>query len=372
MEYDVQNWLKERGYKTENNENGFTVSDESGKAYTLDTAGFNAKNGVYMASPDNIHASLQKSGVGAPSGYTPLRNTLAASGVSVGYDAVQDAPIVGGQLLNKNDSRLMKVGDDYYIKEDYAKSFIPKPFENPYKEQIDSILSALTKNQFLYDPEKDTALAAAQDAAMLAAKQSANSRGLLGGSTAEIMRQRAAADLIPKYEQLAYSRYAADRAAKQETLSILSGLYENAFSEYKHASSKALDEKKLANDAQEAADTKAYQTKMLAQNAAEAMQNQAAKTFSNQLAKVIAMGEVDKDAAEVLGIPEGTLTFEQKQFMEKLRAAAEADAASAARAEQEKADALAKEQREWKQKQALIKLQTDEKIRAALATKLGR
>lgn len=369
MEIDVQNWLKERGYGTEKTENSLSVSDKSGKSYALDTTGFSAKDGVYLASPDNIRASLTKSGVGAPKGFTPLRNTLSAQGVSVGYDAVADAPIVGGQLLNKNDSRLMKVGDDYWIDETYAKSFIPKAYENPYKQEINSLISALTDMEFTYDPKKDSALAAAQEAAMLQAKQSANSRGLLGGSTAETMRQRAAEALVPQYEQLAYARYAQDRAAKQETLSLLSGLAENAFSEYKDLSSMTLDAKKYANDVQAAADTKAYRAETLAQDRLENMQNQAAKTFSNQLAKVMAMGEVDEAAAEVLGLPVGTLTAEQRQFITKLKAAAESEAAQIAREQEKDAAALAKEEREWEREKELLTMQTNEKIRAALATK---
>lgn len=369
MEFDVQNWLKERGYNTETHDTGLSVSDKSGKSYNLDTAGFSEKDGTYLASPDTIRTSLTKSGVGAPKGYTPLRNTLSAQGVSVGYDAVADAPIVGGQLLNKNDSRLMKVGDDYWIDETYAKSFIPKQYENPYQKEINSLVSLLTDMEFTYDPNQDSALAAAQAGAMLAAKQSANSRGLLGGSTAEIMRQRAAAELVPQYEQLAYARYAQDRAAKQETLSILSGLAENAFSEYKDTVSQSLDAKKLASDVQAAADTKAYRAETLAQNALENTQNQAAKTFSNQLAKVMAMGEVDEAAAEVLGLPKGALTADQRQFLVKLQAAAEKEEAALATEREKEAAALEKEERDWQREKELLTLQTNEKIRAALATK---
>ncbi len=369
MEIDVQNWLQERGYGTEKTGNSLSVSDKSGKNYSLDTTGFSAKDGTYLASPDTIRASLTKSGVGAPKGFTPLRNTLSAQGVSVGYDAVADAPIVGGQLLNKNDSRLMKVGDDYWIDETYAKSFVPKKYENPYQKDINSLISILTDTHFTYDPNQDSALAAAQASAMLAAKQAANSRGLLGGSTAEIMRQRAAAELVPQYEQLAYTRYAQDRAAKQDTLSLLSELAENAFSEYKELSSMSLDAKKHANDVQEAADTKAYRAETLAQNQLQNAQNQAAKTFSNQLAKVMAMGEVDEAAAEVLGLPQGMLTAEQRQFITKLQAAAESEAAQIKREQEQEAASIAKEERDWEREKELLTMQTDEKIRAALATK---
>jgi len=374
MDYNVENWLRERGYKTVSNEKGLSVTDGRGKTYALDTSGFTADGGTYMGSGDTIRTTLAKSGAGGPAGYTPLRNTLSGAGASVGYDATADAPIVNGQMLNKNDSRLIKVGDDYWIDEAYAKEFVPKEYENPYKEEMNSILSALTDMQFSYDPAKDTALRAAQDEAMLAAKQSANARGLLGGSTAEIMRQRAAQALVPEYEKLAYSRFADDRNAKMEMVSILGTLAENAFKEYAGEAELALQNRKYAQDAQVAADNRAK----TAQEAAlsrekleredafareELEKNTAVKTFSNQLDKVIAMGVVDEEAAAVLGLPAGTLTREQWQFVTKLAEAAEAEKRAAAEKEQERADALAEEEREWERKKDLLKFQTDEKIR---------
>ncbi len=380
MDYNVESWLRERGYKTASNENGLSVTDGMGKTYTLDTSGFTADGGTYKGSGDTIRTSLAKSGAGGPAGYTPLRNTLSAAGASVGYDATADAPIVNGQMLNKNDSRLIKVGDDYWIDEAYAKQFAPKAYENPYKDEMRSILSTLTDMQFSYDPKKDTALRAAQDEAMLAAKQSANARGLLGGSTAEIMRQRAAQALVPEYEKLAYARYADDRDAKMEMVSILGTLAENAFKEYAGEAELALENRKYAQDAQVAADDRA-KTEQEAEFSREKLEreealareelekNTAAKTFANQLNKVIAMGVVDEEAAAVLGLPAGTLTRDQLQFITKLGEAAEAEKRAVAEKEQAKADALAAEEREWERKKALLALQTDEKIRLETAKK---
>lgn len=367
MQTDVEKWLNARGYNAKNDENGLSVSDNSGKTFTLDTTGFSKKDGMYLASPDSIRSSLSQSGIGAPKGYTPLRNTLSGQGVSVGYDSRSDAPIVGGQPLNKNDARLIKIGEDYWIDENYAKSFVPKTYENPYKKEIHNLITELTDSEFIYNPERDGALAAAQQEAMLKAKQSANSRGLLGGSTAEIMRQKAAQELVPQYEQMAYARYAADRAAKQETLSLLSGLAENAFSEYKDTQTLQQNAKKFAFDVQTAADTAAYRAESLLNEKEENQQNQAAKTFANQLSKVIAMGEVDNDAAEILGIPAGTLTAAERQFMAKLYEAQEADRAERAQKAAEAEAQLAKEEREWQRKKELLSLQTDENIREYMA-----
>lgn len=301
--------------------------------------------------------------VAAPSpDFVPLRNTLAAAGVSVGYDKLADAPIVGGQLLNKNDSRLKKVGDDYYIQKDFAKSFMPKAYENPYKDRITSLLDSLTNSHFSYDPAKDASLAAAQEEAMLAAKQAANSRGLLGGSTAEIMRQRAAQSLVPQYEQMAYNRYQNDRAAKLNTLSLLDALSDNAFAEYKGVASLADSQKQLALDAQAAADNAAYKAESLAVQKEENAQNAAAKSFANQLSKVLAMGSVDAEAAAVLGLSEGMLTAEQLQFMAKLEAASQSEQAKLAAEKAEK-------DLSWEREKELLRLETDEKIRAALAVK---
>ena len=207
---DVEKYLSDRGYKITSGEGGLSVTDGSGNAYLLDTSGFTNDGGRYSGSEAAIRASLTNSGATAPKGYTPLRNTLAAEGVTVGYDAATDSPIVGGHTLNKNDSRLLKIGDDYYIDEKYARNFIPKEHENPYGKQTKTLLSELADMEFFYDPDSDASLKAAQEEAMLASKQSANARGLLGGSTAEIMRQRAAQDLVPVYEQMAYQRFQND------------------------------------------------------------------------------------------------------------------------------------------------------------------
>ncbi len=370
MEHNVERWLKERGYGTVSDGNGLSVTDGKGASYALDTTGFTADGGTYKGTDSAIRTALGKSGASGPAGYTPLRNTLAAAGATVGYDAVADAPIVNGQMLNTNDSRLVKVGDDYWIEKGFAKNFTPEPYENPYKKKISSLLSELTDMEFFYDPANDSALQAAQEQAMLAAKQSANARGLLGGSTAEIMRQRAAQELVPEYEQMAYARYADTRDARMDTLTLLGTLTENAFAEYLGKENLVLDTHRFAQEAQSAADTRAHraqeealerdrlgQEKMLKQeelaqekilgeaelaqeNAlareeiklsreelaqekeisdAQLAQKREAETFANQLDKVIVMGTVDEEASGVLGLPVGALTAEQMQFLMNLQ-----------------------------------------------------
>ncbi len=367
MDYNVENWLTERGYKTKNNGGQLTITDGTGTAYALDTSAFTTDGGKLTGSSEAIRAALGKSGAGGPAGYTPLRNTLAGAGASIGYDATADAPIVNGQMLNKNDSRLVKVGDDYWIDKTYAQNFIPKTYENPYKEETASLLASLTDMEFSYNPENDASLKAAQQEAMLAAKQSANARGLLGGSTAEIMRQRAAQELVPQYEQMAYARYADERNAKMDTLSILGNLAENAFTEYKGQETLAQNNRRLAQDAQTAADTRAFKNREAELTQAQITQEAAAKTFAGQLDKVIAMGVVDEEAASVLGLEAGALTGNQLQFIAKLQQAAENEKRAAEADAQAKIDALEAEKREWERQKALLTLETDEKIRAAQA-----
>ncbi len=396
MEYNVENWLKERGYKTASDGSTLSVTDGQGGSYALDTSDFTNTGGTYTGNEGAIRTALGKSGASGPKGYKPLRNTLAAAGATVGYDGAADAPIVNGQMLNKNDSRLVKVGDDYWIEENFAKNFVPKTYENPYNKKISSLLEELADMEFSYNPEKDGALQAAQAQAMLAAKQSANARGLLGGSTAEIMRQRAAQDLVPKYEQMAYARYADERDAKLETIGVLDTLAENAFAEYLGKENLQMEARKFAEEVQSTADERLYrirtealerdklaqdkelkeqelaqsrelkqaelsqegtlrreelnqagelkreeleqertmQKDALSQEAlltrerlmqekqisdAELTQKKEAAAFSNQLDKVIVMGTVDEEASEILGLPVGTLTAEQLQFLTNVR-----------------------------------------------------
>ena len=354
MEYDVEKWLKERGYKTTTDGTGLSVTDKTGKAYRLDTAAFTQSGTGYKGSSDAIRTALGGSGATGPTGYTPLRNTLVAQGNTVGYDAAADAPLVDGQMLNKNDSRLVKVGDDYWIEDGYAKSLAPKEYENPYKEQTNSLLTELTDMQFSYDPTSDKALEAAQEQAMLQAKQSANARGLLGGSTAEIMRQRAAQELVPAYEQLAYSRFLSDRESKLETLSLLDMLADNAFNEYKGMAGLDVEKRQLALDAQSQADEreKMEREEQLARD--QLAQKTAVDRFAGQLDKVLAMGIVDDEAAEVLGLAPGTLTLNERKLIATL---------------QERVDALLAEEREWEREKELLKLQADEKIRVANSTR---
>ncbi len=305
-----------------------------------------------------METTKQKEKQSVPSGFVPLRNTLQAEGVHVGYDATKDAPIINGKTLNKNDSRLMKVGDDYYMDAAYAKSFIPKAYKNPYKEDMDTVLSELYGMQFSYNPNTDTGLQMAQKQAMLAAKQSANARGLLGGSTAETMRQRAAQELVPQYERLAYDRFLEERNAKLETLSVLEALSDNAFREYTGKEELAQKTQGLHMEAQSAADNQAALLKTEALEKEKMAKDSENRAFTNQLQKVVAMGVVDEEAAEVLGVPAGTLTFDQLSLLKKLQAEEEA-----LRLEEQAAA------EEWEKKKAYLKMQTDEKIRAALATR---
>ena len=260
MNYNVESWLSERGYETMRDAGGLSVIDGKGGTYQLDTSAFSNVDGTLRGTSASILSALSKSGASGPRGFTPLRNTLSAAGASVGYNKLADAPIVNGQMLNKNDSRLIKVGDDYWIEEGYAKSFVPKSFKDPYEKETKSLVSELTNMRFSYDPQSDASLRAAQDEAMLAAKQAANSRGLLGGSTAEIMRQRAAQELVPQYEQMAYARYNADRAGKLETLSTLGALSKNAFSEYESERDAGLSERVFADSVQNTANEGPPQT----------------------------------------------------------------------------------------------------------------
>ena len=329
MDYNVEKWLKDRGYQTSVSDGAVSVTDGDGKQYALDTSGFSSSESGLYASGDTLRTALGKSGAGAPKGYTPLRNTLAAQGVTVGYDKTADAPIVNGQMLNKNDSRLLKIGDDYWIEENYARSFVPETYENPYRKETENLLSELADMHFAYNPNQDTALKAAQEEAMLSAKQSANARGLLGGSTAEIMRQRAAQDLVPVYEQMAYNRFLDERNAKTERLTLLGSLAENAFSEYEAEMKLKNENRDFAQRVQEAADAESYRKDSLALEnekwqgeksleEQKLVQNEKQNSFKNQLSKVLAMGTVDKAASEILGLPEGAMTAEQMNFIATL------------------------------------------------------
>ncbi len=328
MKVNVTDYLKERKYKAEDTEGGLSVTDASGKSHNIDTTAFTKGEDGFYADAKDIQNSLTKSSVGAPTGYVPLRNTLAAAGVNVGYAEKSDAPIVNGQLLNPSDSRLVKVGDTYYMDAAYAQNFMPKKYENPYEKKTKEVLSSLINDRFQYNPLEDDALLAAQKSAMLAAKQSANSRGLLGGTTAEIMRQRAAQELVPTYAQMAYEKFQDGRNSKLQTLSVLDALSDQAFREYETQNNIALATQKQATGIEEA-----WNKGMLAereQTLAEqkAKEDADANTFMEALKKVQLMGEVDDTSAQVLGLPKGMLTAERRQFLEAFAQAMEKLAAS--------------------------------------------
>lgn len=305
MQYHVKDYLTDRAYTVSDTENGYLVADASGKSHALDTSSFTKKEDGFYADDATLRSAMQKSSIGAPKGYVPLRNTLSAAGVNVGYSEKSDAPIVNGHLLNKNDKRLVKVGDTYYMDKNFAAEFMPKPYINPYNAETKTLLSELINSRFSYHPNQDNALRIAQENAMLRAKQSANSRGLLGGSTAEIMRQRAAQDLIPQYEQLAYARYKDNVDAKIRTLSLLDALSENAFREYEGEETLRLKEQTLAQEAESASQAADVQ--------AAAKQ---ADAYRQALDRVKLLGEVDQEAAEILKLPVGTLTEDRRQFLE--------------------------------------------------------
>jgi hypothetical protein len=110
----------------------------------------------------------------------------------------------------------------------------PGTFESPYEENIGRTLTAIQdRTPFNYDPSKDVGLQSAQTSAMDAVSRAAARRGMLYSDSSRSQMGKAALELVPQFEQLAYNRYAGEGSDLYNQLAALQGAENTDYGRYR-------------------------------------------------------------------------------------------------------------------------------------------
>lgn len=168
-------------------------------------------------------------------------------------------------------------------------------YQSAYSDTINSLISSMIEqmeNGFQYDPNKDTALQVATEYAANSTLQSLAGSGVLNSSSTTERVARVVSELIPQYEQLAYTRWTDYLGQLTNTAQIVMDYDTQQFQYWKDAKDREFEEKQLEYQKQQDA-------------------------LNNAWKRVDELGYVDNEASTILGVPVGTLSGEARQAKEE-------------------------------------------------------
>ncbi len=168
-------------------------------------------------------------------------------------------------------------------------------YQSVYADTINSLISEMltqVKNGFEYDPATDTALQMATEYAANSTLQSLAGSGVLNSSATAERVARVVSDLIPQYEQLAYTRWTDSLGQLADTAQLVMNYDTQQFEYWKDAKDREFQEKQFE-----------YQKQ----------QNE----LENAWKRVDELGYVDNEASAILGVPVGTLSGEARLAKEE-------------------------------------------------------
>ena len=168
-------------------------------------------------------------------------------------------------------------------------------YQSAYSDTINSLISEMltqVQNGFQYNPANDTALQMATEYAANSTLQSLAGSGVLNSSATAERVARVVSELIPQYEQLAYTRWSDGLSRLADTAQLVMQYDSQQFEYWKDAKDREFQNKQFE-----------YQK---AQNELE-----------NAWKRVDELGYVDNEASAILGIPVGTLSGEARLAKEE-------------------------------------------------------
>lgn len=163
-------------------------------------------------------------------------------------------------------------------------------YQSAYSDTINSLISEMLtqiKNGFEYDPTTDNALQIATEYASNSALQSLAGSGVLNSSATAERVARVVSELIPQYEQLAYTRWTDSLARLADTAQLVMSYDSQQFEYWKNANDREFKNKQFE-----------YQKKQ--------------DELNNAWKRVDELGYVDNKASAILGVPVGTLSGEAR------------------------------------------------------------
>lgn len=168
-------------------------------------------------------------------------------------------------------------------------------YQSAYSDTINSLISSMIQNLetgFQYDPTTDTALQVATEYAANSTLQSLAGSGVLNSSATAERVARVVSELIPQYEQLAYTRWTDYLGQLADTAQLVMNYDSQQFEYWKDAKDREFQEKQFAYQKQQDA-------------------------LENAWKRVDELGYVDNEASTILGVPVGTLSGEARLAKEQ-------------------------------------------------------
>ena len=168
-------------------------------------------------------------------------------------------------------------------------------YQSAYSDTINSLISemlAQVQNGFQYDPANDTALQMATEYAANSTLQSLAGSGVLNSSATAERVARIVSELIPQYEQLAYTRWTDGLSQLADTAQLVMNYDSQQFEYWKDAKDREFQNKQFE-----------YQKKQ--------------DELENAWKRVDELGYVDNEAAAILGVKAGTLSGEARLAKEE-------------------------------------------------------
>ena len=168
-------------------------------------------------------------------------------------------------------------------------------YQSEYSNTINSLLSEMItqlKTGFEYDPTQDTALQVATEYASNSTLQSLAGSGVLNSSSTAERVARVVSELIPQYEQLAYTRWTDYIGQLADTAQLVMNYDSQQFEYWKDAKDREFQNKQFEYQKQQDA-------------------------LENAWKRVDELGYVDNNASAILGVPVGTLSGEARLAKEQ-------------------------------------------------------
>lgn len=168
-------------------------------------------------------------------------------------------------------------------------------YQSAYSDTINSLISEMLtqiKNGFEYNPAEDTALQMATEYAANSTLQSLAGSGVLNSSATAERVARVVSELIPQYEQLAYTRWTDSLGQLADTAQLVMNYDSQQFEYWKDAKDREFQNKQFE-----------YQKEQ--------------DELNNAWKRVDELGYVDNEAAAILGVKAGTLSGEARLAKEQ-------------------------------------------------------
>lgn len=168
-------------------------------------------------------------------------------------------------------------------------------YQSAYSNTINSLISEMItqlENGFQYDPTQDGALRVASEYAANTTMQSLAGSGVLNSSSTAERVARVVSELVPQYEQLAYTRWTDYIGQLSDTAQLVMNYDAQQFEYWKDAKDREFQNKQFEYQKQQDA-------------------------LENAWKRVDELGYVDNNASAILGVPVGTLSGEARLAKEQ-------------------------------------------------------